>query len=76
MSNKKLLFQEDDCAPEAREAFEREFLKRFGTTFQEFRDNAKYSPEDDDYYVVYKSTELNIQVELSTGHPYWAVYEL
>lgn len=74
--SRKLLLQEDDYAPDAYTHFTTEFKKRFGCTFEEFKNKAEQHSEEDYFHITYKSLELNILVEMHEETPCWAVYEL
>ena len=43
----KLLMQEDDCAPDAREYFVKKMKERFNLTFKDFFDFGEYVEIDD-----------------------------
>ena len=67
-----LLLEEDDCAPDAREYFERDFLKMVGKTMREFEKVAHKRELDDGYAVEYCFGDLVLTA--SADSPWYKLY--
>lgn len=70
MSNKKILLQQDDCAPDSMEYFKKEFYKTTGYTFDFFKAVADFEDLNDSFKYEY----LGIVVEWCIEDPYYKVY--
>lgn len=65
-----LLFQEDDCAPDAYEYFCKKFKQEVGMEFQVWKigkliDDEEIISYEDEFYLA----------EVSAGDPYWKLYK-
>lgn len=65
-----LLFQEDDCTPDAYEYFCKKFKQEVGIEFQEWKigkliDDEEVISYEDEFYLA----------EVSEGDPYWKLYK-
>jgi len=69
---KTRILQEDDAAPDAREYFEKEFMKLIGIPFKEWWKKAENVSEDPGWMTVKKLD--NISVEYAADEPYYTVY--
>lgn len=65
-----LLFQEDDCAPDAYEYFCKKFKAEVGMEFQEW----KIGKLIDDEYIISYENEMYL-AEISESDPYWKLYK-
>ena len=66
----KYLLIEDECAPDAREFFEKEFKEKVGVSLQEFREKAvREKNKDDGYSVVY--IYVGFKLSYSADDPYY-----
>lgn len=73
MRTKKLLLQQDDCAPDSLEWFKREMFKAHGLHFDEFNKQERHWSDDKKSYW----HELgNFSIELCFDDPYWKLYKL
>lgn len=73
MRTKKLLLQQDDCAPDSLEWFKREMLKAHGLHFDDFNKQERHWSDDKKSYW----HELgNFSIELNHDEPYWKLYKL
>jgi len=67
--DKAYLLVEDDCAPDARETFEREFLKIIKLTLEQFKDKAIKTTRDNNYFVEYRL--YGYLLEISADFPHY-----
>ncbi len=67
----ELVLQQDDCAPDSMEYFEKQFLEMFKTTFTQFKIQAKKTTQEmgADY------DKDNIHIEWSCEDPFYKVYK-
>ena len=64
MSKKKykIILQEDDCAPDAFEYFEKEFKKKVGMDVKQFKQKAKMIDNDDT--IIYELDNFRLKNEI------------
>lgn len=68
---KNLILTEDDCAPDALEAFEKQFKVKTGMSLQKFKTQAKRIDGEYDCSYVYDKYTLTC----SADSPYWELFE-
>ena len=69
----KIIFQQDDCAPDAYETFREQFLQVVGISVEEFKSTSVRSESergDEHYYTGEKYT-----LSICASDPYWTVTE-
>lgn len=71
MANLNLLFQEDDCAPDAFKTFNEEFFKLKGVNFIDWK-AGRTNISKDDYEMIFQD-DTHV-VSCDAGDPYWSVY--
>ena len=71
----RLILQQDDCAPDAMEFFEREFpAKADGLTLEDFKRRAQYTSFLDGFESRWKYR--NLILVISADDPFYALYEI
>ena len=70
---RQLLVQEDDCAPDALEYFEKELIKLTGANVKTFREASTKNLNEFGDEVSYMW--LNFELTSSADDPYWKLYE-
>lgn len=65
-----LLFQEDNCAPDAYEYFCKKFYQEVGIEFQEWKKGKRI---DDEEIISYEDDKY--LAEASADDPYWKLYK-
>lgn len=68
-----LLFQQDDCAPDAYEYFCKKFKAEVGVDFQDWKAE-KTSTSDEPYQVILEDDSY--KAECSADDPYWKLYKI
>ena len=70
---RRLLAEEDDCAPDALEYFEQELVKHTSATIKGFKEvsNRRLNEFEDEVSYVF----LHFELTSSADDPYWKLYE-
>lgn len=71
---KLLILSEDDCAPDAREYFEKEFKEILGMSIKEFEKKATRIERDEGRVVEYWLGKY--MMDYSADHPFYSLYDL
>lgn len=66
-----IILMEDDCAPDARESFESEFIRIVGISLKEFKSKATHTTEDNGYYQYWCYEAFILQ--FSADDPYYTL---
>lgn len=69
----KLLYQQDDCAPDSLERFHKAFSAITGYSFLDWYNNIATRLEND-YNIIY--SDGIYQIECSADDPYWKLFQL
>ncbi len=69
----KLLYQQDDCAPDSLESFHKTFCAITGYIFLDWYNNIATRLEND-YNIIYSDGVY--QIEYSADDPYWKLFQL
>jgi hypothetical protein len=72
MKNYKIVLQEDDRSPDARETFLNNFYKKFGMHFTVWKRGAKNISKYDDEVIL---EQERLRACNSASYPYWVIYE-
>lgn len=70
----KTIIQQDDCAPDALQTFEEEFIKIVGENRNAFIKTAKHYTPDNGYTSYH--TKGNYELSISADDPYWKLCAL
>lgn len=66
-----LILEQDECAPDSLEYFERDMKEKIGISLQEFKKNALVVENDYDYILEY----CGYRLQTSADNQYWKLYD-
>lgn len=69
-----VILQQNDCAPDSLEFFEKAFEKKYGFSFWDFKKKAERISEEDGYFI--KFILGDIEATISADSPFWVVSEI
>ena len=69
-----LLFQEDDCAPDAYEYFCKKFKAEVGIEFKDWKAGRTNISEDAPYETILQDDTYKVSID--AGDPYWKLYKI
>lgn len=70
----KLLFQQDDCAPDSFQSFEKSFIAEVGCNVYEFKEQNKSKNDFEDDFLIWGNDAY--QLEYHCDDPFYKLYKL